>query len=94
MATATEAVVFSNIGATTAQFALRGGRYSFMSKSTGTGTIDLQILLPDGSTWQAVATQVTATSGYQGGIDLPPGQYRVAIATFTGVYAAVCRIPS
>lgn len=94
MSTATEAVQFSNIAATTPAFALRGGRYSFMSKSTGTGTIDLKILLPDGVTWQAVATQITVTAGYQGSIDLPPGQYRIEIATFTAVYTAVCRIPS
>jgi len=95
MATATEAVTFSNIAAgNTAAFALRGGRYSLLTKSTGTGTIDLKTLLPDGTTWQAVATQITATSGYQGGLDLPPGQYRFEIATFTANYLTVCRIPT
>lgn len=95
MATATEAVTFSNIAAgNTAAFQLRGGRYSLLTKSTGTGTIDLKVLLPDQVTWQAVATQITATAGYQGGIDLPPGQYRFEVSTFTANYLTVCRIPS
>lgn len=95
MATSSEAVQFSNIAAgNTAAFTLRGGRYSLLAKSTGAGTIDLKVLLPDGATWQAVATQITATSGYQGGIDLPPGQYRFEIATFTANFLTICRIPS
>ncbi len=95
MTTSSEAVQFSNIGAVnTAAFALRGGRYSLLAKSTGAGTIDLKVLLPDGATWQAVATQITATAGYQTSLELPPGQYRFEIATFTANFLTICRIPS
>jgi hypothetical protein len=27
-------------------------------------------------------------------VDLPPGQYKYFIATFTAVYAVICRIPT
>ena len=55
-------VVFSNVAAaTSAPFALRGGSYWIETKSTGAGTIDLQKLGPDGTTYTARITQITAT---------------------------------
>jgi hypothetical protein len=50
MATSTEAVLFSNIGATSAAFALRGGKYAIASTATGAGTMGLQMVGPDGTT--------------------------------------------
>lgn len=87
-------VIFSNIGAvTTAAFALRGGSYWIETKSTGSGTIDLQKLGPDGSTYTARITQITATAGQQT-ISLPPGTYKWVIATFTANYLEITRIPT
>ena len=89
-----ERVVFSNIGAiTTAAFALRGGYYWIESKSTGTGTIDLKKLGPDGVTYTARITQITATAGQQS-IYLPPGTYEWVVATFTANYLEISRIPT
>ncbi len=93
MATSSEAVQFSNIAATTAAFQLRGGKYAIQAAATGAGTMGLQMQLPDGATFIAVHTAFAATTGFIV-VDLPPGQYKFVIATFTAVYATMCRIPS
>jgi hypothetical protein len=93
VATATENVAFSNIGATTAAFALRGGKYAISAAATGAGTMGLQMLGPDGATFIAVHTAFAAVTGFVT-VDLPPGQYKFVIATFTAVYASICRIPT
>lgn len=78
---------------TSAQFELRGGRYAFMFIGTGAGTVDLKALGPDGATLVPCGlTQITATVGYQV-VDLPPGQYKVVIATFTANYVSITRVP-
>lgn len=87
-------VIFSNIApSTTAAFSLRGGSYWIETKSTGAGTIDLQKLGPDQSTYTARITQITATAGQQT-ISLPPGTYRWVVATFTANYLEITRIPT
>jgi hypothetical protein len=80
----TENKTFSNISATTASFGLGGGKYSFLVKASTYGTVSLQVLLPDNTTW-ATAPGDTGESPSlvaDGAVttDLPPGQYRVAIA--------------
>lgn len=93
MASGGDSVKFSNIAANTLAFALLGGKYGVAAAGTfGGGSVALQILLPDGSTWVPAFTAFTA-AGFSV-IDLPPGQYRLAIATATAVYASVTRIPS
>ena len=90
----TEHLVQSNIGVgTTAPFTLRGGSYWIETQSTGTGTIDLKKLGPDGSTYTARITQITTTAGQQT-ISLPPGTYEWVIATFTANYLEITRIPT
>ena len=81
---------FQNINATTAQFNLDGSDYCYAVKASTYGTVTLQILLPDGTTWatapapdgSATATVVTPVIAADGAItiDLPPGIYRVALA--------------
>lgn len=86
--------VQSNIApSTTAAFNLRGGSYWIETKSTGAGTVDLQRLGPDGTTWTARATQITATAGQQT-LSLPPGSYRWVVATFTANFLEITRIPT
>lgn len=85
--------VLSNASAgNSTAFYLTGGLYAITTVSTGTGTIDLEVLGPDGSTWIAAMTQITTTSKFQTQ-QLPPGTYRWATATFTAIYATVSRIP-
>lgn len=83
----------SNVAAGTYPVVLRGGSYWFEFNGTGSGTVDLKKLGPDGTTYTARATQVTATVGQQT-ISLPPGQYQVVIATFTANYVEITRIPT
>jgi hypothetical protein len=71
---------------------LRGGYYWIETLSTGTGTIDLKKLGPDGATYTARMTQITATAGQQT-LYLPPGVYEIVIATFTANYVTIQRIP-
>src|SRR5678816_786531 len=79
----------SNIAATTAAFTLSGGgMYGITVKASTYGTVGLQMLGPDDTTWLAVPVQNGATGaiavtfgadGY-GTCYLPPGQYRWVIA--------------
>lgn len=73
-----ESEVFSNVGATTAAFALRGGLYGISCHASTYGTVTLQVLAGDGSTWLTAATAFSA-DGYETAY-LMPGSYRVALA--------------
>jgi hypothetical protein len=73
-----EAKAFSNISATTAAFGLGGGKYSFLVKASTYGTVSLQVLAADATTWLTALTAFAA-DGFAV-VDLPPGQYRVAVA--------------
>lgn len=81
---------FSNISADTAGFTLRGGRYGVEVVGTGFGTVSLQRLAADGSTYVDVFTAFSA-NGYQT-VDLPPGTYRFHVSSATGVYATVTSV--
>lgn len=92
--TGSDGKLFSNIAATTSAFALAGGRYAAAVKATfGGGSVKLQVLLPDQTTWASVASATDFTADGFAVVDIPPGQYRFIIATATAVYAAVCRVP-
>jgi hypothetical protein len=92
-ATSTESVKFSNIGAVnTAAFTLKGGRYAVVTKSTGAGMIDLTTLAADGGTFVKTITSIATVAGYAV-IDLPPGQYRFEVATFTANFLSVTSVP-
>jgi hypothetical protein len=93
MSTATESKSFSNIGATTAAFALKGGKYAIVASATGAGTMGLQMLGPDGVTFIAVHTAFAAVTGFATA-DLPLGQYKFVIATFTAVFASISSVPT
>lgn len=84
----------SDADETTAGFALKGGRYGVAAVATwGGGSAKLEILLPDGTTWVSVGSSTDFTDDGFALVDIPPGQYRVAIATATGVYASIDRVP-
>jgi len=90
----TERVVYSNVAAgTIGPFTLRGGSYWIEFNGTGSGTVDLKRLGPNGSTYTARITQITATVGQQT-ISLPPGTYEWVVATFTANYLEITRIPT
>ncbi|KRR22630.1 hypothetical protein CQ14_30960 [Bradyrhizobium lablabi] len=79
---------FSNISATPTSFILRGGNYGVTAKATwGGGSLTLQRLAPDGTTYVTVMTAFTA-DGYQSA-NLPGGTYRLLVATATAIYVDV-----
>jgi hypothetical protein len=104
---ATEAVTFSNIGATTAAFGLKGGLYAMSAIATwGGGTVKIQMIVPDGSTGTAVDIQqsfddgsatikdlITGSFAANGMkiVFLPPGNYKVVIATASAVYVTITK---
>jgi hypothetical protein len=92
---AVDGKALSNVAAGTyGPFPLTGGIYAWNTKSTGSGSLDLKMLCVDGSTYVPVATQVTATTGFQSGLYLPPGQYEIVIASFSANYVSVTRVPT
>lgn len=83
-------ISFSNIASTTAAFQLAGGWYGVAVIGTGFGTVTLQILGPDGTTYLTATTAFSA-NGYTL-LQLPPGSYKFAITTTTAVYASVTAV--
>lgn len=82
----------TNASVTSSAFYLRGGKYGVVASATfGGGSITLQILAPDGTTYVTALTAFTA-AGYST-VDLPPCVCKIAIATATAVYAAVSPVP-
>lgn len=89
---AEQCIRFSNIAANTNGFTIYGGKYQTAIVATfGGGSVGLQQLGPDGTTWLIAATAVTANGVAV--IDLTPGVFRFAIVTATGVFITLARIP-
>ena len=89
---ATESRQFSNISSTTAVFSLIGGKYGLdISATWSSGAAQLETLSIDGSTFVNVGSSVTA-NGVQT-LDLPGGQYRVAVSgSASAVYFSLTKI--
>jgi hypothetical protein len=82
---------WSNIAATPAAFTLPGGLYGVTVMGTfGPGTITLQRLAPDASTYVTCLPAFSA-NGYAI-VYLPSDTYKLTIASTTGVYADVVGI--
>lgn len=92
MPTSTQSVKFTGLSATPPAFALGGGKYAVSAIATGTGTMGLQMLMPDGVTFNPVHTAFATTTGFTT-VDLPAGQYQFSIATFTAVSVSITSIP-
>jgi hypothetical protein len=83
-----ETFPFSNISSNTAAFTLRGGNYGLTCHATfGGGSVGLQRLAADATTWVNVVTALSA-DGYTSA-NLPSGQYRISVTTATGVFCDV-----
>lgn len=73
--------LLSNESATGVGRAWAGGRGQFKVAGTFAGaTVKLQILGPDGATWQDVGSDVTLTAAGLANFDLPPGTIRAGVA--------------
>ena len=88
-----DGVLFSALSADTAAFRVLGGLYGMSVAATfGGGSVDLQMLMPDGSTYQSVLSAAFTAAGEKL-VDLPPGKYKVVISTATAVQGSLVRIP-
>ena len=86
-----EIFTFKNVSATPAAFKLRGGQYAVTVLATfGGGSVTLQRLADDGSTYITCLTAFSA-NGYATA-NLPSGTYQFTIATATAVYVDVTSI--
>lgn len=74
-------------------FTLGGGHYHIATHATwGGGSATFEELGPDSTTWLTATTAFAADGVIN--VYLPPGQYRWTIATSTGFYGTVVRIPT
>lgn len=93
MSTGSDGFKFSNISATTAPFSLLGGEYAITAVATwGGGSVTLEILAADNTTYVPVLVAITANSFAT--LDLPAGTYKLVVATATAIYVAVQKIPT
>jgi hypothetical protein len=85
-------ISFTGASTTQGPFTLLGGLYGVgVSATFGGGSVTLQTLMPDGSTYVTCLAPFTAAGTAL--VNLPPGTYQVAIATATAVQCFVVRTP-
>lgn len=82
------------VSATNAAFTLAGGRYLTCAVATfGGGSVKLQRLAGDGTTYVSVSSTTDFTAAGCAAVDLPAGTYKFLITTSTAVFATVDRVP-
>ncbi len=72
------ALVLNNSSADSAVFRLLGGWYAFDVKATGFGTVTLEKLMPDGTTYAICATAIAADGSVT--LQLSAGSYKLVLA--------------
>lgn len=86
--------LLSNASATSDWVEWPGGKGELRVEATfGGGSVSLECKLPNG-TAVAVGTSTTLTANGRGVFEIGAGEIRAAVATATGVYAQVLRIPT
>jgi hypothetical protein len=71
-----------------------GGLYGVDAMATwGGGSVKLQRIAGDGSTLVSVSNGTDFTANGYAAVNLPSGDYKLVVATATGVYVNVRRIP-
>ena len=85
--------LLSNASATGNWVSWPGGKGEFRAEATfGGGSVSLECKAPNG-TAIAVSSVTTLSANGRGVFELAAGEIRAAVATATGAYAAVYRIP-
>jgi hypothetical protein len=87
----TNTFTLQNASATGGSFELTGGLYLLECVAINYGSVTLQKLGPDATTWLTAATAFTANGTETA--SLTRGTYRWAVATSTGVYTQLGRCP-
>jgi hypothetical protein len=86
-----ELFAYKNVSATQGPFTLRGGQYAVTVIATwGGGSVTLQRLADDGSSYVTCLTAFSA-NGYAT-VNLPSGRYQFAVATATAVYVDITSV--
>jgi hypothetical protein len=90
----TDSQSYSNIAASTSPFTLQpGGLYGVDCVATfGGGSVKLQKLAQDGSTYVSVSSGTDFTTAGYATVNLPTGTYRLTIATATAAYVNIGRV--
>ena len=89
-----ESFSITNATATTKFTLNQGGMYALSVKVGSSGTLVLEGLLADNTTYLQVGSGTSLTaSGFVTGLNLPPGQYEFAIPAGTITAAALVRCP-
>ena len=71
-----------------------GGDYIFSQQATGYGTIALQVLGPDGATYQTIASKTASDATGGTGISLGSNAtVKVVLTGTTAAYANLSRVP-
>lgn len=90
----THVTLLNNVAATGEQKQFAGGKAQVCVIGTfGGASLQLQMMGPNGSTWVAVGSAITAAGVATH--DLPNGNYRMTVTggTPSGLYAALARVP-
>jgi len=83
--------ILEDASATSASVDWPGGRGSFEAVAGVWGTVSLQYLGPDDSTWVDMGTDTTLTANGGGVFTMGPGTLRAFVSGATGVYAIIHR---
>lgn len=75
---------------TVGPFTLLGGKYVWTTSAPSTSTT-LQILMPDGTTYQAFTAAVTTLKSTM--VDLPPGTYNIIFTATGDVQGSLIKVP-
>lgn len=71
-----------------------GGRYIFAQACSGYGTVQLQAIGPDGTSWVTLLTLTGADSSGGTAIDLVPTTVRAVLTGTSGCNAFLARVPA
>ena len=88
-----DGVSFEDQSSDIGSFSLLGGRYLLAATATwNAGSLALQMLMPDGSTYIGITNGSLSADGTLS-LDLPAGSYRLAVTSATGAQGSLSRVP-
>ncbi len=90
-----EAFQLVNANVSAGQVKVVGGDYVLAQTGVTYGTLTLQVLGPDGTTWLTLVTKSASDGGSGTGVTLAANAVvRVTVAGTTGCYASLSRVPA
>lgn len=83
-------LTYTGATGSTIKFTLLGGKYFLFGSATDTSNT-LNMLLPDGTSYQAVDSETT--SAFSKSIDLPAGSFEIVTVSSTAVQGGIVAVP-